>query len=121
MFQGEGVEVKIIAGKWNGKTGPIYARTPAYYFDVKLLPKGSFDLPIPGHWNSFIFVHQGDLVYNNGTKVDTFSCCVLEKSGKAEEVLHRFRSEKGARFVLIGGQPLGEPIAQHGPFVMNTQ
>jgi redox-sensitive bicupin YhaK (pirin superfamily) len=85
------------------------------------LPKGSFDLPIPGHWNSFIFVHQGDLVYNNGTKVDTFSCCVLEKSGKAEEVLHRFRSEKGARFVLIGGQPLGEPIAQHGPFVMNTQ
>jgi quercetin 2,3-dioxygenase len=42
VYQGDKVEVKIISGKWEGKTGPIYARTPSYYFDVHILPGGVF-------------------------------------------------------------------------------
>lgn len=121
VFKGDGVEVKIISGKWEGKTGPIYARTPSYYFDVHVLPGGAFELPIPGEWNTIIFVYEGQVVYQDKELVDHMHCCLLGKSGKKEEARHRFSSEKGGRFVLIGGQPLNEPIAQHGPFVMNTQ
>lgn len=74
------MKVKIIAGKWQGKTGPIYARTPSYYFDVQMLPGGKFDLPIPGDWNSIIFTYEGSVLYQNKTTVDKDHCCVLDKS-----------------------------------------
>jgi redox-sensitive bicupin YhaK (pirin superfamily) len=98
--------VKIISGQWEGKTGPIFARTPSYYFDVTVLPGGEFDLPISGGWNSIIFVYDGVVKYQNKTVVDKDHCCVLEKS-KEKEIVHKFYSEKGGKFVLIGGQPLG--------------
>ena len=59
------LDVKIISGKWQGKTGPIYARTPAYYFDVHIHPGGNFDLPIPGSWNSIVFPYEGSILYQN--------------------------------------------------------
>lgn len=43
VYHEEKLNVKIIAGKWKGKVGPIYTRTPAYYFDVEILPGGKFD------------------------------------------------------------------------------
>ena len=46
-YEEDKVKVKIISGKWKGKTGPIYARTPSYYFDIEILPGGRFELPIP--------------------------------------------------------------------------
>ena len=55
--------MKIISGKWEGKTGPIYARTPSYYFDVHVEEKGEFNLPIPGHWNTIVFAYEGSLSY----------------------------------------------------------
>lgn len=63
------MDVKIISGKWKGKEGPIFARTPSYYFDVKLLPGGTFDLPIPGDWNSIIFPYSGEILYQAKTVV----------------------------------------------------
>lgn len=70
-----------------------------------------------------IFVYEGNLEYtvNGKTRaVDELHCCVLEQSD-SQEILHKFRASKHSKFVLIGGQPLNEPIVQHGPFVMNTK
>ena len=63
VFHQDKVDVKIISGKWQGKTGPVYARTPAYYFDVHLHPGGKFDLPIPSGWNTIVFPYEGELLY----------------------------------------------------------
>ena len=79
VHQEKDVDVKILAGKWNGKTGPIFTRTPAYYFDVEVHQGGKFDLPIPSLWNSLIFCYEGEVKYQNKLKVDSLSCCVLEK------------------------------------------
>lgn len=106
VFKGDKVEVKIISGKWEGKTGPIYARTPSYYFDVHVLPGGVFELPISGEWNTIIFVYEGQVVYQDKELVDHMHCCLLNKTNKKEETKHRFYSEKGGKFVLIGGQPI---------------
>ena len=84
IFHEDKLDVKIIAGKWQGKEGPVFCRTPSYYFDVQIHPGGVFELPISGIWNSFIFVYEGEVKYQNETLVDTFSCCVLNKSKKEE-------------------------------------
>jgi len=55
VYHQDNVHVKILSGKWQGKTGPVYARTPAYYFDVTINSGGKFDLPISGSWNSIIY------------------------------------------------------------------
>lgn len=60
-------------------------------------------------------------MYQNKTKVEKDSCCVLDKGEKKQDINHQFVSEKGAKFMLIAGQPLGEPIQQYGPFVMNSK
>ena len=85
------------------------------------MPGGHFELPIPGNWNSIIYTYKGDAKYQNSKDVKEGYCCVLEQGEKKDEIKHSFTSEKGAKFVLIGGQPLNEPIQQHGPFVMNTK
>ena len=84
IFKKDGVEVKIISGLWEGKKGPILARTPSYYFDVQLLPGGVFKLPISGLWNTLIFVYKGEANYMGKHYVDTLSCCSLNRTGKEE-------------------------------------
>ena len=73
------VQVKIISGEWKGKKGPIYARTPTYYFDVSIEAGGEFKLAIPGDWNTIIFTYDGDVIYQGKQKVGHQHCCVLEK------------------------------------------
>lgn len=77
LYKEDKVEVKIISGKWKQKTGPIYARTPAYYFDMHILPGGEFILPIPGEWNTIVFVYQGSITYQQKQEVNLHHCCVL--------------------------------------------
>lgn len=108
--------VKVISGEWEGVKGPILARTPAYYFDVELSKNGYFDLDIPTTWNAFIFVFEGNLVYNGSTEVHLEHVCVLGH----QDTTHKFVGD-AARFVLVAGEPINEPIAKYGPIVMNTQ
>jgi len=78
--------------------GPIIARTPAYYFDVALNQNGHFNIDIPKTWNSYIFVFEGDIVYNGSTNVAHEHICVLDR----ETTVHSFVGDK-SRFVLIAG------------------
>ena len=71
----------------------------------------------PGH-NAFIYVHGG-AVEIEGTRVDNERMAILANDAAADGVRMRALDE-AARVLLIAGQPLNEPIAQYGPFVMNT-
>ena len=86
------MQVKIITGKWQGKTGPVFARTPSYFFDVNILSGGTFELPIPGDWNSLIFLHSGEVLYQEKTLAQINNICVLDKKNSNDEILHKFRS-----------------------------
>lgn len=115
-----GVHVKVIAGESMGVKSPVYTRTPTMYLDFKLDPQASFTQPIPAGWNAFIYIVNGSGKFGPvGKQVE-----VLEKHtilfGAGDAISFQNHKSNLLHFVLIAGQPLNEPIVQHGPFVMNT-
>ncbi|KAF5452041.1 hypothetical protein F2P56_027080 [Juglans regia] len=116
----DGVEVRVIAGESMGVQSPVYTRTPTMYLDFTLKPGNEVHQNIPGSWNSFVYIIEGEGVFGipNSSPVAAHHVLVL---GPGDSVSVWNRSSSKLRFVLIGGQPLNEPVVQHGPFVMNTQ
>lgn len=115
-----GVKVRVIAGEALGTKSPIYTRTPTLFLDFTLKPGASLEQPIPKTWNAFVYVLEGDGIFGSPRSSPTTAHHLL-LLGAGDGLVAWNRSPKPLRFILVGGQPLGEPIVQFGPFVMNTQ
>ena len=116
----DGVRVKVIAGEALGAKSPIYTRTPTMYLDFTLKPKAYVQQPIPSSWNAFVYILEGEGVFGNSKATSTTEHNLLLLGyGDGLEVWNK--SGKPLRFILVGGEPLSEPVVQFGPFVMNTQ
>jgi redox-sensitive bicupin YhaK (pirin superfamily) len=117
----DGGRVKVIAGtlRIDGREtpGPMQGlSTEPLYFDVELLPGGRFDHPLPPAHTAFIYLYEGALEVG-AQALPRRSAGVLS-AGDALTVL---AGAEGARFILLAAKPLGEPVVQYGPFVMNTR
>ena len=120
----EGATVRVIAGESHGVAGAVQkAHTQPLYLDLHLEPGVSFEQAIPAGHNAFVYVYRGELAIDGGAALTTVPrerMAVLANRPESDGVrLHA--GEQGARALLIAGRPLGEPIAQYGPFVMNSQ
>ncbi|KAJ4757135.1 Pirin-like protein [Rhynchospora pubera] len=116
----DGVFVRIIAGEAFGARSPVYTRTPTLYMDFTMQPGSHLQLPIPENWNSFAYIIDGEGIFGNEKSAPIKSHhCIVFGSGDGIEVWNK--SDTALRFALVGGQPLNEPVLQHGPFVMNTR
>lgn len=117
-----GGQVKIIAGTLETDdvkiTGPIAGlSTDPMYIDVQLPPGASFSPRIARGLNAMAYVFEGQLKLSGAdTLLATHSAAVLNDG----DVAAFTAAEQGARFLVLAGRPLNEPIAQYGPFVMNT-
>ena len=124
QWQGEGVTARVIAGATHGVQGAVQRdATAPLYLDLHLAPGASFTQPLPADHNAFIVVYRGELEVA-GTQVRKRRMAVLANTPGSDGVLLRAGADSGkdgARAILVAGQPLKEPISQHGPFVMNTQ
>ena len=90
-------------------------RHPA--FSAAGLPAGTrFSQPIPPGHNAFTYTYRGT-VRVEGTEVPDRNMAILSNDGALQVTV---RATGEARLLIVAGQPLNEPIAQHGPFVMNT-
>ena len=115
----QGVTVIVIAGESQGVSGAVTRTASApLYLDLHLPAGSSFEQALPLEHNAFVYVYRGE-VRIAGQTVPTQRMAVLANDGAADGVLIEASSD--ARILLIAGQPLKEPIAQYGPFVMNTQ
>jgi redox-sensitive bicupin YhaK (pirin superfamily) len=120
-----GGRVKVIAGTLvaDGRPtpGPMQGlTTDPLYFDVELPAGAAFSHVVQPDYNAFVYVFEGRLTVgpvNAARPLKTHSAGVLSVG---EKILVA-AGEKGARFILLAGRPLGEPIVQYGPFVMNTR
>jgi redox-sensitive bicupin YhaK (pirin superfamily) len=94
------------------------ARTQPLYLDLHLPAASRFEQPLaPGH-NAFVYVYRGS-VRIAGTEVPTQRMALLANDADADGLC--IEADTDARALVIAGQPLGEPIVQYGPFVMNTR
>ena len=118
-----GVTIRIIAGAVDGIKGAVSGifADPSY-LDVSMSAGTSFEQPVQRGHNAFIYVFQGEAVVGTtdgvpGVAVGSPRLVVL---GDGDSVRVETESQS-CRFLLVSGQPLHEPIARYGPFVMNTR
>ncbi len=123
LVTAQGVTVRVIAGRSHGVDGAMQrAHTEPLYLDLHF-PEGgaTFEQPLPAVHNAFVYVYRGSVqVDDEGTQaveVPRLRMAILGNKGDGV----RLHGQGGTRALLIAGKPLREPIAQYGPFVMNTR
>jgi len=120
----EGVKVRAIAGRSHGVDGAMQREvTEPTYLDLELPAGASFAHALPASHNAFVYVYRGALTIGE-TEVPVQRMAILANrgqtdGGEADGVV--LKAAQPTRALLIAGKPLGEPIAQYGPFVMNTR
>jgi redox-sensitive bicupin YhaK (pirin superfamily) len=117
-----GGEVRVIAGEFehDGRrtAGPIGGlSTDPQYYDVRLPAGASLTVPTPPEHNTFLYVYEGDVVVGDDNKPLPQRAAGLLTPG--DRVGLRAGAE-GVRLLLLSGKPIGEPVVQYGPFVMNS-
>jgi len=114
----DGISVNVIAGESCGITSPVYTRTPTMYLDVSMEPNKTFEQVVPEEYNGFVYTLEGSAQFGqDGLIADAHHTLVLGPGS----VLPIRTTDSKARFVIIAGKPLNEPVFQYGPFVMNTR
>ena len=110
--------VKVLIGRYVDVQSPIIDPvTDVSYFDVKVQPGKRFQHRLPARHHSFLYVFEGD-GHLHQQFVAMHSLAAL--SG-ADEIFDFTAGRKGARLLVVSGKPVGEPVVQYGPFVMNTR
>jgi redox-sensitive bicupin YhaK (pirin superfamily) len=105
-------KVRVIAGEFQGVKAPVSATaTDATYFDVHLPAGGTFTHALKDGYNAFAYVYEGAL-----EGIEPHAAAVFSTQGDVQ-----VKTTHGARFLLLAGRPIGEPVVQYGPFVMNTR
>ena len=116
-FTHEGVTVRVIAGASHGVRGAVQRPvTEPLYLDLHFDAGAVFEHALPKAHNALVYVYRGGVEIGE-TAVPLQRMAVLKNEGDGVALR---AGTRGARALLIAGAPLNEPIAQYGPFVMNS-
>ena len=116
------VRVKIIAGESMGETSIIETKTPIIYLHFTLQPGSDITQKVPKEYNSFAYVAAGEGFFGAERKIAKKEQAVFfARDGDEIIISNDLNAQNPLDVLLLGGIPLGEPVARYGPFVMNTQ
>lgn len=108
--------VRVIAGSYAGTQGAATTFSPVELWDIKIKAGKAVELKVPAGHNAMLFVRSGNISLD-GYKAGTGDLVMLEREG----LTINLQANEEASVLLMGGEPINEPIVASGPFVMNTE
>lgn len=116
------VTVNVIAGEALGQKAVIETRTPIVYLHFGIKPGGSVTQSVPGAYNTFAYVVEGEGKFGSEEERGVDGQMILfAPDGDEVRISNPAGAAKTLEVLLIAGLPLNEPVARYGPFVMNTR
>jgi len=107
--------VEVIAGEYNGTKGPAFTFTPMHVYNAKLKKAAKATFRFPANYNTGLLVVEGTAVMN-GSGVNTDHFVLFKNDGEEIEL----EATEDCVVLVLSGEPIDEPIAAYGPFLMNT-
>ncbi|MCB0464131.1 MAG: pirin family protein [Aequorivita sp.] len=109
--------IEIIAGEYNGKKGSASTFTPVHLLNAKLNKGGKAAFSFPENYNTAVLVVEGSIKVNATDEIKTDGLGLFKNEGEEFTV----EATENAVVLILSGEPINEPIAAQGPFVMNTR
>lgn len=109
--------LRVIAGEFRGIKGPAKTFSPVHLYDLRLKAGHHTELSLPEGFNSSVFVLHGQVLVNGSRAVQDVEIALFGPRGERVSL----DAKKDATILVLSGEPIEEPIARYGPFVMNTR
>lgn len=109
--------IEVIAGDYKGVKGSATTFSPIHMYNIRAKKGTEIDLSFPAPYSTLLLVIEGEITVNNGELVPTDHAVLMNRDGQDFKV----QTTTDAIVLVLSGEPLREPIAHHGPFVMNTR
>ncbi len=109
--------VSVIAGEYHGTQSPIKTYSPVNIYRLDIQTGGEITLPNPATYNALIYLLDGGLQINNSTDARAKDMIIFDHDGDHIQI----KGLNDTRAILLSGEPIKEPLATYGPFVMNSQ
>jgi hypothetical protein len=118
----QGATIRVLSGSLGETTGPIEDHiTRLRYLDIRMPETCSISLPMDERASSFAYVYDGAVRLSDDTPLGQHQLGIINSQGLKGESLKFRTSDEPVNLILVSGHPIGEPIVQQGPCVMNTQ
>jgi len=117
ILQGDQGIIEVIAGSYRESKGPASTFTPMSMMNARLNAGGKADFEFPVSWNTAAIVVEGRVIVNGSEKAPSDNLILFKNDGEKFAI----EAEEDSIVLIISGEPISEPIAAHGPFVMNTR
>ncbi len=115
-LEGRGYHLEVVAGDYQNIKGPAKTFSPMILLRGKIETKNSMELSLPAHYNSLLYLLDGELKVN-GRSAKRKDLVWFANDGEIVEI----KAKADTRFMVLSGEPIGEKVTSYGPFVMNTQ
>jgi redox-sensitive bicupin YhaK (pirin superfamily) len=109
--------LRVIAGEFRGVKGPATTFSPIHLYDLRLAAGHQVELSLPEGFNTAVFVLHGEVLVSGLQSVREAEIALFGQKGERMSL----DAKSDATILVLSGEPIDEPIARYGPFVMNTQ
>ncbi|MBR9921577.1 MAG: pirin family protein [Bacteroidetes bacterium] len=117
LIEEQAYTARVVLGELFGAKSNIETHTPAFYYHINMFDDSRLDIPTDPLHNAFIYLIDGKLELEGGRMLQKNQLALYQR-GDSQINLY---AQCGAEFLVLGGQPLNEPVYSYGPFVMNDE